>query len=82
MSGLTSAVTDAAYDSVNNTVYVAYGTAIDRTPDGAFVSSFSTGGGAVTGLDVDPVGGFVYWAEASAIKRATLAGGITRSLAV
>ncbi|HND55739.1 MAG TPA: SdrD B-like domain-containing protein, partial [Pirellulaceae bacterium] len=73
MSGLTSNPSDVAFDSTNNTVIVAYGTTIDtRTPDGAVVRSFTTGGTTITGLAVDPAGGFIFWSESGAIKRAAL----------
>ncbi|MFM7073461.1 MAG: SdrD B-like domain-containing protein, partial [Planctomycetota bacterium] len=71
---LSVAPTDIAFDTQNNTVWIASGTTIGKyTPDGNLLSSF-TAQGAVTGLAMDPTAGYIYWSEASAIRRANLDG--------
>jgi hypothetical protein len=74
MPSLAGSVSDATYDELNNLVYVSYGSTIDiRTPNGSFVHSFTTPS-TVTGMDVAPAAGKLFWSETDSIKSSDLDG--------
>ncbi|MFN5584355.1 MAG: SdrD B-like domain-containing protein, partial [Planctomyces sp.] len=73
MPSLSAAVTDIANDYVNGFVYLGAGSTIYKVDGNGLTSASFTAGGSVTGMDVDAVGGWLYWTEGgNQIRRSSL----------
>ncbi len=67
---LSAVPTEIAFDELNNKVYLGYestGLIEERNPDGSGAVSIATGQTNLSGLAVDAVHGYVYWARAGNI---------------
>ncbi len=75
MPSLTASPIEIAFDNANNLVYIGYGNGVieRRNSDGTGITTLLTDpAGAITGLEVDPIGGYFYWTTATAINRALI----------
>ncbi len=86
LRSLAHPITAIAFDNINNKVYLSYdvgsnsGVIVRCDPDGTNLTTILTDSKNITGLDIDPNGGYVYWANVAAIKRALVSGAPTPTI--